>query len=206
MQLRSRGAYSRPSFAIGSPLITRGAGKAGRRLHPWPACRKECRRQSPQVRAGHPGLPCAMVLRLLRGLPGAPGFLVTVARATRQRRHARGIGIGMPGPHGLAVRLETVRRHDRSRRSPKRPPHPAPDVRDGRETPLVWGGTRIDKHDFRKKERRIFSRLGLDRQIRLMGLRNSDFWRTLIVPIWRGPLRSLRQQLDRIPTLTSVHA
>jgi hypothetical protein len=94
------------------------------------------------------GLPCAMDLRLLRGLPGAPGFLVTVARATRERHRKRGISVGMPGPHGLAVRLGTVRQHDRSRRSPMRPPHPAPDVRDGRETPLVWGGTGRENHVF----------------------------------------------------------
>ena len=29
------------------------------------------------------GLPCAMALRLIRGLPGAPGFLATVTRARR---------------------------------------------------------------------------------------------------------------------------
>jgi len=41
---------------------------------------KKCRRQEPQVQPRSPGPPCAMVLRLLRVLPGAPGFLATVVR------------------------------------------------------------------------------------------------------------------------------
>ncbi|MGJ5081716.1 hypothetical protein, partial [Bradyrhizobium sp. HKCCYLS3013] len=35
---------------------------------PMARLRKKCRRQEPQVRAGTPGLPCAMVERLLRVL------------------------------------------------------------------------------------------------------------------------------------------
>ena len=60
--------------------IDEGAGKAGCRSHPWPPCVKKCTGQEPQVRAGHSGLPCAMGLRLIRDLPGAPGFLATVTR------------------------------------------------------------------------------------------------------------------------------
>src|SRR5437764_12482245 len=59
------------------------------------------------------GLPCAMVLQLIRALLGAPGFLATVSArseaSSRQRQHARrvalGISVGMPGPHDFAVRL-----------------------------------------------------------------------------------------------------
>jgi hypothetical protein len=42
------------------------------------------RRQSPQVQPRHPGIPRAMVLRLLRTLPGAPGFLATITCAARK--------------------------------------------------------------------------------------------------------------------------
>ncbi len=87
----------------------------------------------------------------------------------------RGIGIGMPGPHDLAVRLGAVRRHDRSRRSPRRPPHPAPDVRDGRELSLVWDGMWRDKHKFGKKERRIFLSRGLDRANQVDAVREFGF-------------------------------
>ena len=37
------------------------------------------RRQSPQVQPERPGPPCAMVLRLIRDLPGVPGVLATAA-------------------------------------------------------------------------------------------------------------------------------
>jgi len=47
-----------------------GAGKAGSSPLPWPACRQESRRQSPQARPRHPGLPCANGLRLIRDLLG----------------------------------------------------------------------------------------------------------------------------------------
>ena len=47
--------------------------------------------------------------------------------------------VGVSGPHDFAVR---VQRH--SSLDVPRPPHPAPNVRDDRETPLVWDGTAED--------------------------------------------------------------
>jgi hypothetical protein len=87
-----------------------GAGKAEPRLRPVAPVRKECTGQEPQVQPERPGLPRAMALRLLRSLPGAPGFLVTVTCATPQRHRKRGIGIGMPGPYDLTVRTGLARR------------------------------------------------------------------------------------------------
>jgi hypothetical protein len=52
------------------PLKSEGAGKTGRWPRPWPACNTKSRRQSPQVWPNTPGLPCAMVLTLIRDLPG----------------------------------------------------------------------------------------------------------------------------------------
>jgi len=46
--------------------------------------RKKCTGQEPQVRAGQSGLPCAMVLRLIRDLPGDHSLVATVARKTRE--------------------------------------------------------------------------------------------------------------------------
>jgi len=78
----------RPSFAKARPRETEGAGKARPRPRPVARLRKECRRQVPQVPAGRPGLPCAMGLRLIRDLLGAPGFLATVIRAMPSHRKA----------------------------------------------------------------------------------------------------------------------
>src|ERR1700730_5590547 len=44
--------------------------------------------------------------------------------------------VGVSGPHDFAVRFGAARLA-----SPPRPPHPAPYVRDVRETPLTWDGT-----------------------------------------------------------------
>src|SRR5262249_41286401 len=52
-----------------------GAGKVGSSPPPWPACNKESRRQSPQVRPKHPDLPCAMVLTVSFVLSQGPAFL-----------------------------------------------------------------------------------------------------------------------------------
>ena len=49
VQARSHGAW-RPGDAAASALDNdEGAGNAGRRPRPWPACEQKCRRQVPQV-------------------------------------------------------------------------------------------------------------------------------------------------------------
>lgn len=151
---RSRGTL-RPSFdRKDRPPESEGAGKAGRWPRPWPASRKNSWRQSPQVWPNTPGLPCAMVLRFIRALPGdrlsCPRFatmLRIVVSATMRKRIARGISTGMPEPRDFTVAS------DRSSAwrpccDPMRPPHPAPDVRDGREAPPLWDGMRGSNHDF----------------------------------------------------------
>jgi hypothetical protein len=52
-----------------------------------------------------PAFPAQWLERLLRVLPGAPGFLATVTCATRERRRKLGISVGMPGPRDLTVRI-----------------------------------------------------------------------------------------------------
>jgi len=74
-----------------------------------------------------------MVLRLLRDLPGAPGFLATVV-PEKLASQELDTSVGVSGPHDLAVRLERPRLGHRPR-----PPHPAP--RQWRwPTPLWWDG------------------------------------------------------------------
>src|SRR5579872_3340561 len=91
-----------------------------------------------------PAFPARWPYGLLRVLPGAPGFLATVACATRERRRKRNTSVGVSGPRDLTVRINAVRRRGMNHAAtPTRPPHPASYVRDDRDTPLTmeagWG-------------------------------------------------------------------
>ena len=52
------------------------------------------------------GIPCAMVLRLLRDLPGVPGLIAPVAR---EFLHELDPSVGGPGQHDLTVRTDALR-------------------------------------------------------------------------------------------------
>ena len=101
-----------------------------------------------------PTLPARWFSRLLRVLPGAPGFLVTVRDSTLIARRRGGIGFGMPGPRDLAVRrdafvhmlLDMLCPDHAARR--RRPPHPHLHVRDDRDTPSRRGGMGLHNHVF----------------------------------------------------------
>ena len=69
----------------------------------------------------------------LRDLLGEPGLLSPSQAAMRKHRCPLDISVGISGPHDFAVRVSAVRLE-----APKRPPHPASNVRDDRETPLMW--------------------------------------------------------------------
>ena len=99
---------------------------------PWPACNKKSRRQSPQVQPGQTGIPCTMVLRLIRDLLGVPGLLASVAaRASPARLD---LSVGRPGPHDFAVRRKDRAPRDRSASITSRP-----NVRGDARTPLLAG-------------------------------------------------------------------
>jgi hypothetical protein len=79
---QSRGGCARVLHRVHTLFdIDEGAGKAGCRPHPWLPARKQAVVTTGTSRSS--GLPCATVLRLIRDLPGAPGFLATMIRAKR---------------------------------------------------------------------------------------------------------------------------
>ncbi len=80
---------ARPSFAAMSPSSkAEGAGKAGSSPPPWPPCEQNARGRNHRFGLRHPGLPCAMVLTLIRALPGDRLSCPHVA-TTRDARCAR---------------------------------------------------------------------------------------------------------------------
>ena len=66
--------------------------------------------------------------------PARPGLFVTVIPKKRELLKNLTPAIGASGPHDFAVRFT---RH--SSKAHPRPPLPAPNVRDDRDTPLSWG-------------------------------------------------------------------
>ena len=131
---RSRGAM-RPSFAGPLSLLEReGAGKTGCTLHPRSHVQDA---QSKRTRAyrfsgNTPAFPAQWFYGLLRALLGDRAFLPpsllkrwlpgSLTPASGCRDHTT-------SPYALA----------RSSYAPSRPPHPAPNVRDDREAPLLEG-------------------------------------------------------------------
>ena len=121
------------------PQNRRAQGKPGARCTRSRAWSVVNTRVSHHRFAGTPGLPCAMVLtvsfalssviglychRRLRGVSGPLGLTSPFANltpASRRQDHTT-------SPSALA--LSSKRR--------SRPPHPAPNVRDDREAPLLW--------------------------------------------------------------------
>jgi hypothetical protein len=73
-----------------------------------------------------------MVLTACFVLSAVIGLIATVAGAMRKHRRQLDLGIERPGPHDFAVRFRRTRLLRR-----KRPSHPAPNVRDDRDTPLL---------------------------------------------------------------------
>ena len=85
--------------------MKRAQGRPGAGWHPWPACSKKSRRQSPQVQPDHPGLPCAMVLTVSFVLSPGTGLSCPRRRAARdraswhQRRGVRTTRLRRPRSH-----------------------------------------------------------------------------------------------------------
>jgi hypothetical protein len=114
--------------------MKRAQGRPGARPHPWPACNKKARGRTTGT-AGSSGLPCAMVYRLIRALPGDHAWLPPSVVGLIETSDFDAC-IGASGPHDFAVRMSSARLA-----SLARPPHPAPRfVTIGRNAPLHRGG------------------------------------------------------------------
>jgi len=146
------------------------------------------------------GLPCAMGYGLLRALPGDRALLPPSPQGARCALQELGISVGMPGPHGLAVRIDVVRPPANSALQLRlRPPHPAFNARDDRETPLlIEHGTRAGDTDFGKNESGIFFGGGLDRGDGVEEVRETSFLAQVVFGAWRGAVvRSGDQNWNR---------
>jgi hypothetical protein len=131
---RRERAFSRHEMpelcVVGVPRKMEGAGKTGCWLHPQP--RVQCRKHTSVVTTGStetPGLPCAIVLTLLRALPGVHDLVSH--RRLQVISCTLSTSPGAPGPHDFAVRQS--RRSSSARISVHRIP---PRVRDDAYAPL----------------------------------------------------------------------
>jgi hypothetical protein len=100
------------------------------------------------------GIPRAMVLRLIRGLLGAPSSLATVASAfvTQGLISASGDRDRTTSPSAAAAFVNCAAASIASRTN----------VRDDRETPLDWAGRAKYTHDFYFWKSELFSRAPLN--------------------------------------------
>jgi hypothetical protein len=113
-----------------------GAGNAGRSMRPQPCVRnKKAHKHSHH---GHTGITRHSLRNgfngFLRALPGDRACLPPSPTGYLSAR--LDTSVGASGPHDFAVRGSDARLA-----SLPRPPHPAPNVRDDRATPLRGGGT-----------------------------------------------------------------
>src|ERR1700749_4617295 len=78
------------------------------------------------------------------------------------RKHCRqlDISVGMSGPHGFAVRDISA-----SSRTPPRPPHPAPNVRDDAYAPLIGQDGAGHRTDFSSRGSDKFFESSLDTRL-----------------------------------------
>ena len=142
----------------------RGRRECRVRVAPEAACAaKKHRRQQPRVhrinrhslRNGFNGF--------LRALLGDHAWLPPSSVRRWKRLHELDACIGAPGPHDSAVRTTTVRRATIAP-GDVRPSHPAPNVRDDREPPLLWErDSEKCKFDLGLRRSDLFFARGLDR-------------------------------------------
>jgi hypothetical protein len=128
-----------PGLSI-DPSPEEGAGNAGCHAHPQPRTQNE--KRTSVVTAGprrlHPAFPHANGFNgFLRARPGDRALLSPSSARLPKHPCRFDISVGISGPHDFAVRFKRTRLLRQ-----KRPSHPAPNVRDDRETPLIVGAGR----------------------------------------------------------------
>src|SRR5919198_3294142 len=103
-------------------------------MHPWAFAQKTLRKGAKTTGTG--GITPAFPAQWFYGLYAlSPVTRLCCHRRRRDAKHHRQLSasLGAPGPHDFAVRDP---RH--SSDDAPRPSHPAPNVRDDREAPLLW--------------------------------------------------------------------
>ena len=117
------------------------------------------------------GIPCAMVLRFIRDLPGVPGLLAPVASRNRPQDLTPASG---RQDHTISPSANRVARLA----TPQRPSHPDPNVRGDARTPLCAGqDARIEASDLPDGASGIFAARGVRRWSGLKRQKKLVFWR-----------------------------
>src|SRR5471030_1504749 len=80
-----------------------GAGNAGCPMHPRPRVQQKAHALATTGSPATTGIPCAMVLRLIRDLPGDRAFLPPSVVGLIETRNLSA-SVGAPGPRDFAVR------------------------------------------------------------------------------------------------------
>jgi hypothetical protein len=133
MTMGHNSAFSRqdlPELCVSHTLENqRAQGMPGARRTRSLVCKGRKHTSSHHRYAEQSGIPCAMVLWLIPRSPRCTGLC-------SHRRPQLIIceldpSVGRSGPHGFAIRIGFARPA-----TPTRPSHPAPNVRDDRDTPL----------------------------------------------------------------------
>ena len=124
----------RPRFADRVPRNERAQGKPGARCTRSLAWCVKNTRVSHHRFTGTPGLPCAMVLTAYFALSLVTGLVCHHRPQEAFASRELDASVGASGPHDFAVRVQCHSSFDLPR-----PPHPVPNVRDDRETPLCVG-------------------------------------------------------------------
>jgi hypothetical protein len=96
-------------------------------------CKKTAHEHTGSAEAVRPSLRNGFTTYIVLS-PARPGLFVTVAPKKRELPKNLTPAIGASGPHDFAVRITRC-----SSKAHRRPPLPAPNVRDDRETPLLVG-------------------------------------------------------------------
>jgi len=177
-----------------------GVGNAGCPVAPAASCAKvaTCTRVFTARHRKHPAFPHAMVLRLIRALPGKLSSIATVAFGSRFCRARLGQRASEDLTPASGVRTTRLHRpHQRRRLAryssahrrismcilPCRPSHAqrcrvhriSSRVRDDRDTPLIWNETAVTIADLNKKGTGIFFAMGLDSRLTLNPARRARF-------------------------------
>ena len=106
-----------------------GAGNAGCAVHPRPRVQQKAHALA-TTGTPPPAFPARWFTAYIALSPGTGLFC---PRRSADKSANLNASVGASGPHDFAVRISAARPASLSR-----PPHPAPNVRDDREAPLLW--------------------------------------------------------------------